>query len=126
MPKLLEFRRVLFRSLSLLLAPNANSLHRLYRDRLSKAFLFDPTRIEGRRSGTGFKRESVSVSGLALTDRLKYEDFELAPIDRFKLSQISWVDTPFHLINTALNIQGSKYADRGGWRISILECSRPC
>src|SRR5262249_56110325 len=51
--------------LSLLLAPNANSLHRLYRDRLSKAFLFDPTRIEGRRSGTGFKRESVSLRGLA-------------------------------------------------------------
>jgi hypothetical protein len=100
--------------LSLLLAPNANSLHRLYRDRLSKAFLFDPTRIEGRRSGTGFKRESVSVSGLALTDRLKYEDFELASIDRFKLSQISWVDTPFPLINTALNIQGSKYANRRG------------
>jgi len=100
--------------LSLLLAPNANSLHRLYRDRLSKAFLFDPTRIEGRRSGTGFKRESVSVSGLALTDRLKYEDFELAPIDRFKLSQISWIDTPFPLINTALNIQGSKYANRRG------------
>src|SRR5262249_37640086 len=28
--------------LSWLLKPNANSLHRLYRDRLSKAFLFDP------------------------------------------------------------------------------------
>jgi hypothetical protein len=26
-----------------LLSPNANSLHRLYRDRLSKAFLFDPS-----------------------------------------------------------------------------------
>lgn len=100
--------------LSLLLAPNANSLHRLYRDRLSKAFLFDPTRIEGRRSGTGFKRESVSISGLAADEQLKYEDFELAPIDRLKLSEISWVDAPFHLINTALNIQGSKYANRRG------------
>ena len=29
---------------SWLLTPNANSLHRLYRDRLSKAFLFNPTR----------------------------------------------------------------------------------
>ena len=29
---------------SALLGPNANSLHRLYRDRLSKAFLFDPTK----------------------------------------------------------------------------------
>jgi patatin-like phospholipase len=100
--------------LSLLLAPNANSLHRLYRDRLSKAFLFDPTRIEGRRSGTGFKRESVSLRGLAADEQLKYEDFELAPIDRFKLSEISWIDAPFHLINAALNIQGSKYANRRG------------
>jgi hypothetical protein len=33
---------------SLLLAPNANSLHRLYRDRLSKAFLFDPHDHRGR------------------------------------------------------------------------------
>src|SRR5262249_10699423 len=98
--------------LSLLLAANANSLHRLYRDRLSKAFLFDPTTIEGRRSGAGFKRESVSLRGLAADDQLKYEDFELAPIDRFKLSEISCVDAPFHLINTALNIQGSKYANR--------------
>ena len=32
---------------SLLLSPNANSLHRLYRDRLSKAFLFDPTADRG-------------------------------------------------------------------------------
>src|SRR5215813_2857143 len=100
--------------LSLLLAANANSLHRLYRDRLSKAFLFDPTTIAGRRSGTGFKRESVSLRGLAADDQLKYEDFELAPIDRFKLSEISCVDAPFHLINTALNIQGSKYANRRG------------
>ena len=100
--------------LSLLLAANANSLHRLYRDRLSKAFLFDPTTIAGRRSGAGFKRESVSLRGLAADDQLKYEDFELAPIDRFKLSEISCVDAPFHLINTALNIQGSKYANRRG------------
>jgi hypothetical protein len=100
--------------LSLLLDPNANSLHRLYRDRLSKAFLFDPTTIEGRRSGVRSKRESVTVSDPAAGDLLKHENFELAHIDRFKLSQISYVDTPYHLINTALNIQGSKYANRHG------------
>ncbi len=95
--------------LSLFLAPNANSLHRLYRDRLSKAFLFDPTTIEGRR-----KRKSNTVSDPAAGDLLKHENFELAHIDRFKLSEISCVDTPYHLINTALNIQGSKYAKRRG------------
>jgi predicted acylesterase/phospholipase RssA len=100
--------------LSLLLAPNANSLHRLYRDRLSKAFLFDPTTIEGRLSGARSKRESVLLRNVASAELLKYQNFELAPLDRFKLSEISCVHTPFHLINTALNIQGSKYANRRG------------
>ncbi len=101
--------------LSLFLAPNANSLHRLYRDRLSKAFLFDPTTtIEARRPGPGSKLQSAPLSDPAAFERLKYGNFELAPLDRFKLSEISCVDTPFHLINTALNIQGSKYANRRG------------
>jgi predicted acylesterase/phospholipase RssA len=100
--------------LSLFLAPNANSPHRLYRDRLSKAFLFDPTIIEARRSGPGSKLQSAPLSDPAAFERLKYGNFELAPLDRFKLSEISCVDTPFHLINTALNIQGSKYANRRG------------
>ena len=100
--------------LSLFLAPNANSLHRLYRDRLSKAFLFDPTTIEARRPGPGSKLRSAPLSDPAAFERLKYQNFELAPLDRFKLSEISCVDTPFHLINTALNIQGSKYANRRG------------
>src|SRR6266511_3852008 len=100
--------------LSLFLAPNANSLPRLYRDRLSKAFLFDPTIIEARRSGPGSKLQSAPLSDPAAFERLKYGNFELAPLDRFKLSEISCVDTPFHLINTALNIQGSKYANRRG------------
>jgi Patatin-like phospholipase len=100
--------------LSLFLAPNANSLHRLYRDRLSKAFLFDPTTIAPRRPAPGSKLQSAPLSNPAALERLKYENFELAPLDRFKLSEISCVDTPFHLINAALNIQGSKYANRRG------------
>jgi hypothetical protein len=102
-------------ALSLLLSPNANSLHRLYRDRLSKAFLFDPVTIEGQLSGSR-SRPHVSASlGIPVADQLmKYENFELAPIDRFKLSKISWKQTPYHLLNTALNIHGSKYANRRG------------
>lgn len=100
--------------LSLFLAPNANSPHRLYRDRLSKAFLFDPTTIVARRPAPGSKLQSAPLSDPAALERLKYENVELAPLDRFKLSEISCVDTPFHLINTALNIQGSKYANRRG------------
>ena len=100
---------------SLLLAPNANSLHRLYRDRLSKAFLFDPTTIEGRPPGSYSRAPISKPLDIAVTEELmKYENFELAPLDRFKLSEISCTDTPYHLINTALNIQGSKYANRRG------------
>jgi hypothetical protein len=100
---------------SLLLAPNANSLHRLYRDRLSKAFLFDPTTIEGRPPGSYSRAPISKPLDVAVTEELmKYENFELAPLDRFKLSEISCTDTPYHLINTALNIQGSKYANRRG------------
>jgi Patatin-like phospholipase len=101
--------------LSLLLSANANSLHRLYRDRLSKAFLFDPTTIEGRLSRSPSSvRISASVNIPVADELMKYQNFELASIDRFKLSKISCTDTPYHLINSALNIQGSKYANRRG------------
>jgi hypothetical protein len=35
-------------------------------------------------------------------------------LDRFKLSEISCEHTPYHLLNTTLNIRGSKYANRRG------------
>jgi hypothetical protein len=74
--------------LTLFLRPNANSLHPLYRDRLGKAFLFEPRAI------------------------LK-KDQELAPL-RMRLSELSGRYGPYHLINTALNIQDSKVANRRG------------
>jgi len=100
-------------AVSWVLSPNANSLHRLYRDRLSKAFLFDPTTIQGRPGGAN---QGVSTSlDVPIADNLmRYENFELAPMDRFKVSDIVTTSTPYHLINTALNIQGSKFANRRG------------
>jgi hypothetical protein len=86
----------------------------LYRDRLSKAFLFDPTRIEGRSPGSRSRSRLALASVEGVDALMKYENFELAPIDRFKLSEISCAHTPYHLINSALNIQGSKYANRRG------------
>lgn len=72
------------------LAPNANSLHRLYRDRLSEAFLFDPT--PPAEVGQKFKA-----------------------LDRFLLSEGGTPDGgPYHLINAALNIEGSRQANRLG------------
>ncbi|MGF7236040.1 MAG: hypothetical protein ACQSGP_13930, partial [Frankia sp.] len=49
-------------ALSLLLNPNANSLHQLYRDRLSKAFLFDPNRRETARALPWLKPDTGAES----------------------------------------------------------------
>jgi hypothetical protein len=86
-----------------LLEPNANSLHRLYRDRLSKAFLFDPTRRMDLRAGqTDQKSDEASQKS------------DLLPLDDLKLSGLAAGCAPYHLINAALNIRASKYVNRRG------------
>jgi hypothetical protein len=75
--------------ISCFLNPNANSLHRLYRDRLSKAFLFKPNEIDPTTK-------------------------ELLPQDGLRLSEIKTPLTPYPLINTAINLQASKTANRRG------------
>jgi hypothetical protein len=69
------------------LRANGYSLHRLYRDRLSKAFLFGQT---------------VESSG------------EPKALDGTKLSQLRGSEGPYHIINTAMNVQGSAEANRRG------------
>jgi hypothetical protein len=46
---------------SMFLSPNANSLHRLYRDRLSKAFLFKP-------QSEATRHDLPAIDGFKLTD----------------------------------------------------------
>jgi hypothetical protein len=96
--------------LSWFLRPNANSLHRLYRDRLSKAFLFNPKYYA---DGKPSRNEPSLDQG---------RDF--MPLDDEKLSKLlnpgyppaekQELVAPYHLINTALNIQGSDFANRRG------------
>ena len=74
--------------LSLFTQPNANSLHPLYRDRLGKTFLFRP------------------AAKLDLDHELEQS--------RLRLSDITGLCGPYPLINTALNIQASKTANRRG------------
>ena len=78
----------IFVVLALFLRPNANSLHPLYRDRLGKAFLFQP---------------------LSRVDH----DQAIEPLS-LKLSSLSGKHGPYHLINTALNVQNSMVANRRG------------
>src|SRR5262249_50193211 len=68
---------------------NAFSLHRFYRDRLSRAFLFDPRQ---RRQATG----------------------EPEHLSSFKLSQLKGSAGPYCIINAAMNVQGSDEANRRG------------
>jgi patatin-like phospholipase len=72
---------------TLMMQPNANSLHPLYRDRLKKAFLFVPE------------------------PRLGEDDL---PDFTKPLSKICSVCGPYHLINAALNVEASKTANRRG------------
>lgn len=68
------------------LRPNNYSLHRLYRDRLSKAFIF------------GYQAGAL----------------EPEPRDELKLSALRQCDGPYHIVNTAMNVQGSAEANKRG------------
>ena len=83
-----------FLVLTLILRPNANSLHPLYRDRLGKAFLFEPQRT------------------LKSNEELKQS--------RMRLAELSGRYGPYHLINTALNVQNSKTANKRGSQCRLL------
>lgn len=87
-------------ALSWLLAPNANSLHRLYRDRLAKAFLFNPD---------GSKASAEPGRNVPSADQGR--DFEQLELP---MTALQSERAPYHLINTALNIQGSDFANRRG------------
>jgi len=102
--------------LSWILGPNANSLHRLYRDRLSKAFLFNP----------GYYADGEPARNEPSLDQGR----DFLPLDEEKLSHLlhPTVDeadgpaqaiartlaSPYHIVNAALNIQGSDFANRRG------------
>ncbi len=92
--------------LSLLMQPNANSLHPLYRDRLSKAFLFKPWPVKHlRRQAQAGENEPWPVCPTKS---------DLVEEWRPKLSEITGLAGPYHLINTAINVEASRVANRRG------------
>ena len=74
-----------------LLNVNTNSLHQLYRDRLGGAFLF-------RRTG------NTDAAGQAVPEGA----------DDLKFSDVVAGSGPYHIINTALNVPGSSFANKRG------------
>lgn len=89
MLKIVGFAGVLF-IMALALGRNSYSLHRFYRDRLEAAFL---------------AKEAFYP---------KTSDVPKDPTDRFLLSSLSTETAPYHLLNTALNLQGSETANQRG------------
>jgi Patatin-like phospholipase len=80
------------------LRANNYSLHGLYRDRLSAAFLVSPAGTDAA-TGTGGPR-SIDAGILSL--------------DRLKLSQLQDSAGPYPIVNCALNLQGSLEANKRG------------
>ena len=81
------------------LKPNANSLHNLYRDRLARAFHFDPTTLP-----------ADADEKLALAPQREKDP---APFSR-NLQDMLSPYAPYHLINTAINVGSSTQANRRG------------
>jgi len=95
---------LVFFGLTLAMQPNANSLHPLYRDRLSKAFLFRPW----------LKAQPQQRASMPVPWPVDTKKPDLVAEWRPKLSDITGKDGPYHLINTALNVEGSTVANRRG------------
>jgi hypothetical protein len=83
----------------LFIGPNSTSLHQLYRDRLSKAFLFNPAKRNGQPVET-------HPGGPELGD--------LDPAGGLRLHTIDPSLSPYHIINAALNLEGSRASNRRG------------
>jgi hypothetical protein len=102
------------------LAPNANSLHRLYRDRLSKTFLFDPDPSKRGvanqdTSGPDGGRDFEALDDIRLSALVPDPDPDQEKDGRKRRAlKAPPVYAPYHLINAALNIQGSVFANRRG------------
>lgn len=102
-------------AISCFVTPNANSMHSYYRDRLSRAFLWQRDKLEAEARGEFVKAEITQ----------KRADAKGGGVDNFTLSSLKSHDVdgawyadvkyaPYLLINTAVNIEHSKYLNRRG------------
>jgi hypothetical protein len=117
--------------LSLIPTLNANSLHRLYRDRLSTAFIFCVVKP---RPGVVARMRDWIRSNLwvnvpkVLGHPQGWKPEEQAPelqlLDQLKLTQLSACYSPYHIINAALNVQGSAYVNQRARNADFFILSR--
>jgi hypothetical protein len=91
---------------------NSNSLHQLYRDRLGRAFLFRRATPEELPKKNSLFRRKHDISE------------QLVGADNVRFSEIGAGKSPYHLINTALNVPGSNFANRRGRNADFFIFSR--
>jgi len=84
--------------LCLLIGPNSNSLHRLYRDRLSRAFLM--------------QRSTIAQQPSESVDTWKFSS--LKPVDDAGNWKEGAAFSPYLLSNAAINLEGSKDLNKRG------------
>ncbi|CAN7741335.1 patatin-like phospholipase family protein [Rhizobium leguminosarum] len=84
----------------LFIGPNSNSLNQLYRDRLSRAFLFERVRL-------GSDKPSIDV------DRWKFSSLKQFDAERGHWSQGA-AYSPYLLVNTTINLIASKALNKRG------------
>lgn len=89
----------LLTAISLALGPNSYSLHRFYRDRLKAAFL---------------SKEALFPDASSMPS---------GPTEELKLSKLDTDLAPYHLLNTALNLQGSQEANQRGRKADFFTFS---
>jgi hypothetical protein len=123
---------LLLAALCLLIGPNANTLHYLYRDRLSRAFLLDRKGLhdaeDARLTGVKPPRDKTPKQSADLqadeepkVDKRKFS--QLKPVKEGTLPEgpydvNSFVEgaerAPYVLVNAAINIEGSEALNRRG------------
>jgi len=146
-------------ALALLYSANANSMHRLYRDRLSAAFLVDPgdplrdrktiklSKLDGFKLSDKRANPAIPPTGTATSStlvnapvrtRIKAATRRVSTLlsKIFPKSGKASVGTPgaisglteqyapYHLINAAVNVQGSLYANNRGRNADFFLFSR--
>lgn len=124
--KLYFIAAIVLIGLSLFITPNANSMHSYYRDRLSRAFLWNLAELEkAANDSTVSFTERFSRRWKAIFRKIK-DDPDQCPIDdpdQCKLSSLKPMEVskpdkvgfaPYLLINTAVNLEGSEYLNQRG------------
>ena len=104
------------------LSVNANSLHQLYRDRLGSAFLMR-RKMQGEVIDP--KQKVVKQYEVRSEDGKTTKAVDLVSADDFRLHEVKLKFTPYHLINAALNVPGSKFANMRGRNADFFVFS-PC